>query len=76
MSRWSIRLHLADGTTRWWHKGGRRHSLDATLGQMWVSNFQPRLFQAVPVSPDEAELAPRGSPGGLDVQRVEAIEIL
>ncbi len=69
MSRWKIRITTAAGAERWWHKGGRLHTLDESLGRMWVANFQPALFQVEA----DGSLVPRGSPGADDIARVEAV---
>lgn len=69
MTRWRIRIHAADGTSHWWVKAGRIHSLSPDLGPVWVANFKPELFQVL----SDGQLAPRGAPGGRDVARVELV---
>lgn len=67
--RVSIRLHLTNGQAVLWHKGGRVHDLSPELVPVWVANFKPALFQALP----DGHIVPRGSePQALDIVRVEA----
>lgn len=68
-TRWHIRIHAVDGTVCWWVKAGRIHSLSPDLGPVWVANFRPEVFQVLP----DGQLVPRGTPGAVDVQRVELV---
>jgi len=68
-TRWNIRIHTVAGDTRWWVKAGRIHSLSPDLGPVWVANFKPEVFQMLP----DGQLAPRGTPGAVEVLRVELV---
>ena len=61
--RYRVRLTTADGTSLFWHKGGRIHTLDERLGPLWIQNFKPEVFQ---VSAD-GQLVPRGTSGASEV---------
>jgi hypothetical protein len=67
--RYRVRLTTADGTTLFWHKGGRIHSLDERLGPLWIQNFKPNLFQV----DADGQLVPRGTPGASDAQSWELV---
>jgi len=62
--RWFVLITVADGRTLYWQRAGARHSLAHALGEVWVGNFKPALFQVLP----DGAIIPRGSqPGGLEI---------
>ena len=56
-NRWYIRITTVDGQELYWHKAGVKHSLSPELGETWVANFKPELFQVLP----DGRFVPRGS---------------
>ena len=68
---WHVRVTSASGAQVLWHKAGKPHVLRFELGQTWVSNFKPAVFQVLP----DGSFVPRGSdPRAEDVASVELVE--
>ncbi len=67
--RFRIRITTVSGDIRWWHKGGRLHTLPPELATVWPANFKPAIFQVMA----DGAIVPRGTPGAEDIAKVEAV---
>ena len=67
MHRWRVVITTINGASVRWRKAGAVHTLSPELGQMWVQNFKPALFQVMP----DGHIVPRGSdPKAVDIAGV------
>jgi len=67
MHRWRVVITTINGDEVRWRKSGAMHTLSPELGQLWVGNFKPALFQVMP----DGHIVPRDSdPKAIDIARV------
>ncbi len=46
--RFKIRITTESGDVVYWHKRGELHTVEEDVARIFVANFKPELFQALP----------------------------
>jgi len=65
--RFKIRITTEDGAVVYWHKRGELHLVEEDVARIFVANFKPELFQALP----DGHLTPPAPGKTLPIRRVE-----